>query len=428
MSSWEMVLPSVTSRAVDDRELLERLADHLEDHLAEMIDRLIDSYRVVEGYRRLDSPEHRASLEQVVEANERLFIDLLRGQRPAREQADRIADGAVWRLEQGVPLVQVLQSYRLWTVTTWQEVGGFLAGHGDVSWQQTVDLAGLIIQHTEFVSAIASDAYTTEERGIWIDIDTLRGPQWELLLSGSADATAVDELQACSFGDRGPLRMWLVAARADGGPRISRHAAVRELVRSWRAAVDGPAVVAVGGGVVALLAPADAGGDALSARLADSRALECVAVACGAPHQRLVDLLAEHAEVHHALELAVRLPPAARPLTWREAVIPAAASGADRLLNGWLDRIVDVLRAYEQGHATPLLETLRTFLEEDLSIQRCARRLYCHRNTVRYRLRRTQELTGLDPADDEARAILRLALARDLLRPVGKVTSSSRGS
>ena len=44
-----------------------------------------------------------------------------------------------------------------------------------------------------------------------------------------------------------------------------------------------------------------------------------------------------------------------------------------------------------------LIETLRTFLEKDMSITDTARALYIHRNTLTYRLDRITELTGYNP-------------------------------
>jgi DNA-binding PucR family transcriptional regulator len=43
---------------------------------------------------------------------------------------------------------------------------------------------------------------------------------------------------------------------------------------------------------------------------------------------------------------------------------------------------------------TTLLETLTAYFDNEGSAERAAEVLYCHPNTVRYRLRRLQELTG----------------------------------
>ena len=57
-----------------------------------------------------------------------------------------------------------------------------------------------------------------------------------------------------------------------------------------------------------------------------------------------------------------------------------------------------------------LLETVAAFLEEGGSIEATARHLYVHPNTVRYRLRRAAELTGLTPTAPRDAYTLRLAL------------------
>jgi DNA-binding PucR family transcriptional regulator len=58
----------------------------------------------------------------------------------------------------------------------------------------------------------------------------------------------------------------------------------------------------------------------------------------------------------------------------------------------------------------PLLDTLTTYLEQGSSLEATARLLYVHPNTVRYRLRRVSELTGLVPTDGRGAFTLRIAL------------------
>ncbi|CAB4330695.1 MAG: PucR family transcriptional regulator [Actinobacteria bacterium] len=54
--------------------------------------------------------------------------------------------------------------------------------------------------------------------------------------------------------------------------------------------------------------------------------------------------------------------------------------------------------------------TLAVFLERATGIESCARLLYVHVNTVRYRLAQVRAVTGFDPADPEDALALRLAL------------------
>lgn len=62
------------------------------------------------------------------------------------------------------------------------------------------------------------------------------------------------------------------------------------------------------------------------------------------------------------------------------------------------------------GHATPTyLDTLRAYLEHDLSVGRTAKAQFLHPNTVRHRLALIKELTGRDPFSTEG--VLALAVA-----------------
>jgi carbohydrate diacid regulator len=58
----------------------------------------------------------------------------------------------------------------------------------------------------------------------------------------------------------------------------------------------------------------------------------------------------------------------------------------------------------------PLLDTLRAYLGSAGSIAETARATYVHRNTVHYRVRRIEQLTGLDLSRLEDRLLCELAL------------------
>lgn len=123
--------------------------------------------------------------------------------------------------------------------------------------------------------------------------------------------------------------------------------------------------------------------------------------------------------VRVAQEIADVLPPdAARPWEIRDAWAVLAGSRLGEL-GGWLAR--SVLAGLEQTSATErarLVETVLSFADTG-SAQDTARQLYCHRNTVLNRLRRVQELTGLDLARprDAALALVCLGWQQERSRP-----------
>jgi hypothetical protein len=71
--------------------------------------------------------------------------------------------------------------------------------------------------------------------------------------------------------------------------------------------------------------------------------------------------------------------------------------------------LADVTR-YDAAHGSPLLTSLRTYLDSFGDMVGAARQLHVHPNTLRYRLRRIAELTGLDLDDADVRLAVSLQL------------------
>ena len=61
------------------------------------------------------------------------------------------------------------------------------------------------------------------------------------------------------------------------------------------------------------------------------------------------------------------------------------------------------LVAYDEQYETELVRTLETFLDADGNVAGTAERLFTHRHTIRYRLERVKELTGLDVGSTDGR-------------------------
>ncbi|MFI6477710.1 PucR family transcriptional regulator [Nonomuraea sp. NPDC050663] len=68
------------------------------------------------------------------------------------------------------------------------------------------------------------------------------------------------------------------------------------------------------------------------------------------------------------------------------------------------------LIAYDAAHQSELVRTLEVFLDSAGSWQVCGERMHVHVNTVRYRIRRVEELTGRDLSSMADRVDLYLAL------------------
>jgi sugar diacid utilization regulator len=71
---------------------------------------------------------------------------------------------------------------------------------------------------------------------------------------------------------------------------------------------------------------------------------------------------------------------------------------------------VEPLVAYDDQYETDLLQTVEAFLDADGNVAGTAQRLFTHRHTIRYRLERVRELTGLDVGSTDGREKLGLGL------------------
>ncbi|MFI0350572.1 PucR family transcriptional regulator [Actinomadura sp. 9N407] len=106
------------------------------------------------------------------------------------------------------------------------------------------------------------------------------------------------------------------------------------------------------------------------------------------------------------LRAAAGWPDAPRPVLASELLPERALDGDDAARRYLVEEVYNPMLAA----GAPLLDTLTTYLEQGSSLEATARLLFVHPNTVRYRLRRVSELTGLAPTDGRNAFTLRIAL------------------
>ena len=173
-----------------------------------------------------------------------------------------------------------------------------------------------------------------------------------------------------------------------------------------------------GAEVVVLLPGAD---DALAARTADGLARELQAALPG--HTFAIGrsrVASDPNDLHRAASEALLAANVAEGDAERP-VLAFEETGAYRLLltamsddPGELQRFyadtVEPLVAYDDQYETDLLQTVEAFLDADGNVAGTAQRLFTHRHTIRYRLERVRELTGLDVGSTDGREKLSLGL------------------
>jgi len=238
-------------------------------------------------------------------------------------------------------------------------------------------------------------------RGAW-DIRQEAGVVDAILRAEVDDAVLS---RAATLGWRSTAAAAVVIGHAPGP---DPEAAVEDLRRSARkrhldclAAVHaGRLVVVVGGTPIAgeadpleVLAP-------LADRFGDGP------VVVGPRVARLADAATSARSALSGLRAAPGRPQAPRPVASDDLLPERALSGDGHARRALVRDIYQPLAEAGGG----LMETLSCFLDRGLSIEACARALFVHANTVRYRLRRVHEVTGYSPSDPRDSYCLRLAL------------------
>jgi DNA-binding PucR family transcriptional regulator len=97
-------------------------------------------------------------------------------------------------------------------------------------------------------------------------------------------------------------------------------------------------------------------------------------------------------------------------------LLPAMSEDRAELERFYSDTIAPLI-AYDEQYGTELVTTLETFLDNDASMAATYKELFTHRHTIRYRLERIRELTGLDVGSTDGRE--RLGLGLKAMRVLG---------
>lgn len=134
------------------------------------------------------------------------------------------------------------------------------------------------------------------------------------------------------------------------------------------------------------------------------------AVVCGPVVSSFGDIGGAAAAAQSALAVAAAWPQAPRPVAAAE-LLPERALAGDRLALAELAAMTD--RLVESGDV--VLDTVRAYLSTGGSLEATAREVFVHSNTVRYRLRRAAQDTGVLPTTPRGAWTLKIALTLSAL-------------
>lgn len=390
--------PGVARRAPHPE--VARVADALKLRFDDLVERLVDRIAAEIDLYGSDAVVARAELHRSVADNFTFMLGAMSTSDdpdlgPPRRTGRR-------RAQEGAPLPELLRAYRLGFAFLWEELLAEARATGDDAVRALTDTAAAILTCSDEYAIALTEAYREAVSDRLVTTDRHRSALVEALVTGGVS-------------DHGPA--WEVAKLLDLPYEGSFLAVVAETALG---AEPLP-------GVEALLSPHDV---ASAWRLSPDQQVGVVSLG-RRPVSLAVDVIGELAAgrvglsptfptVEHAPR-AVRLariamanltgPGVAQfddsPLGVLVAADPAVARDV-------VQRVLGRLLALDADDRATLLATVEAWLDAGGSATAAGRALFCHPNTVRYRLRRVEELTGRSV--DVPRAAAELTVALQALR------------
>ena len=269
------------------------------------------------------------------------------------------------------------------------------------------DVHASVLRYAREVAFAAAEVYAraAEVRGAWDA--RLEALVVDAVLRAEADETVLSRASALGWAARGEVAVVLGSA-----PEQRTETDLFDAVRRAAKGVGLDALCAVQGDRLVVLL-----GGVTDPRAAAQPLVEIFGdgpVVIGPVSE---DLEHAHGSARAALSAhraASGWPEAPRPVLSNELLPERALAGDGHARRYLVEEIyLPLLRA--RG---AVIDTVAAYLESGSSIEATARALFVHPNTVRYRLRQTDELTGFSPS--EARDALALQMALILGRQSGR--------
>ncbi len=270
-----------------------------------------------------------------------------------------------------------------------------------------------IVRYAREVAFATAEVYAraAEMRGAWDA--RLEALVVDNVLRAEADETVRSRASALGWASTGDVVVVLGHVPEGGGS--ARESIIDDVRRSARlvgldalCAVQGDRMVVVLGGVD----NADKAGAAVVAHFGEGP------VVVGPVVPDLVRASVSARAATAGLRAAPGWPEAPRPVTSDDLLPERALSGDGHARRQLVQEVY--LPLTEAG--APTLDTLSQLFDHGGSIEGTARAMFVHPNTVRYRLRRATEVTGLTPSDPRHAYTYRVALT------LGRLTSPDAAS
>jgi hypothetical protein len=409
-----MATTMVSSDSAEGLSLGGRPASHqlrvARDSTQKIIDHVLDTTQC----RELTGRSGRTVVAEVTAECVALAADVLdSGVQPSAEALGRLRRSAGKWARIGVPLAAIQHAFHEGFSRCLRMIAGRAVDgeHGAL-----VDGAVLMFGLLDVVSEVVSSGYLDEYKAVAAQGQDQTQALVTALLTGDQSAASIAERHGTELAERYEVVAVHFPPHAEevGAPVAREAAATRKLQRirsalaDFHAAEPPLAILSATGGTILVPDPVAGVVESLITRLTEAGGVPVSASAAVSVTSRIA-AAAENA--YELLRLVQRLD--YRPGVYRIADLALefqiARPGVGRR---HLKRMLDPLR-----RVPDLLPTLQVFVSTEANRKKAAKQLVVHPNTVDYRLKRIQQITGIDPMKSSGLRSLHAALIADSLDP-----------
>ncbi len=339
--------------------------------------------------------EDRSFIGLIVQAGIKSFIDWYRHDEAVSPISAEVFGVAPREMAGEVTLQQTVAMVRLSIIVVDENLDDILGPDADSA-------RGALNRYAREIAFATAEVYAkaAEQRGAWDA--RLEALVVDSLLRGEGDETISSRASALGWDDAGHVVV-LMGGLGNGSALDEVRRIARDRGLGCLCAVQGDRLVVVLGGVDAIGRPSTAVAEAFAPG----------PVVVGPVVATLSEAKMSSDAAHSGLRVAHGWPDAPRPVL-ADDLLPERALAGDKHARRALVHQVHAPLAEAGGS---VLETVESYLSLGSSIEATARTLFVHANTVRYRLKRAAEVTGLSPTDPRDSYTLRMALTLGRLAP-----------
>ena len=333
--------------------------------------------------------DDRSWIGLILQAGIKSFIDWFRHGEAAAPITAEVFGAAPRALASEISLEQTVAMVRLSIVVVDENLDEVL-GPADAA-----VVRAALNRYAREVAFATAEVYAraAEQRGAWDA--RLEALVVDSLLRGESDQTISSRASALGWDGSGHVVV-MMGGLGEGSALDEVRRIARDRRLDCLCAVQGDRLVVVLGGVDRSGRPAAAVAEAFAEG----------PVVIGPVVGALTEARLSADAAHSALRVAHGWIDAPRPVHADDLLPERALAGDATARRALVDHVHQPLATA----GSSVLETLETYLGQGSSIEATARALFVHPNTVRYRLKRVLDLTGLSPTNARDSYVLQVAL------------------